>query len=289
MTQVIDGKKISKALREKIQNEVAELKAAGKRVPGLAVIQVGDDQASSVYVKNQEKACEKAGFVFFNCQLPADTTEEALLQKVKELNEDPKVDGIICQMPLPEGIDADVVINNIRPDKDVDGFHPVNAGKLLQGKADAVLPCTPAGVIEMLKYEKIPLQGKNVVVLGRSNIVGKPAALLLLKENCTVTICHSKTQNLAEVASKADILVSALGRAKMVDASYTNSDQVVIDVGINRDENGKLCGDVDYEDVAPKVKAITPVPGGVGSMTIAILLNNTLKDYKRHEGIPVED
>ncbi len=280
----IDGRELSKKVKERIKAEVEELKASGKRAPGLAVIQVGADPASSIYVRNKEKACEQCGFVSWKKNLPEDTTEEELLNLVKELNNNPDCDGILCQLPLPKHLNEDLVIETISPDKDVDGFHPISAGKLLLG-LPTLEPCTPAGIMEMLHDYGIEIAGKKAVVLGRSNIVGKPIALMLLREHATVTICHSKTANMKEICQEADILVSAMGRAEMIDLDYTNPNQVIIDVSINRKDDGKVVGDIDFAEVEPHVQAITPVPGGVGPMTIAMLMSNTLQAYKRHEGM----
>ena len=283
MANIIDGKAVSARVKEEIRQEVEALKAKGVEI-GLAVVIVGDDPASQVYVKNKEKACETVGFNSFKYALPAETTEEELLALVDKLNNDDKVDGILVQLPLPKHLDDKIIINNIRPDKDVDAFHPVNVGKIMIGDY-SFLPCTPAGVMELIKSTGTEVAGKECVVIGRSNIVGKPQAMLLLHQNGTVTITHSKTKNLKEVCARADILVAALGRAKMVTADYIKEGAVVIDVGMNRDENNKLCGDVDFEDCKEKAGYITPVPGGVGPMTIAMLMKNTLTAGKEHHGI----
>ena len=279
--KVLNGKEISQSLRDEARDECASYVAKGLRAPGLAVVQAGLDPASAVYVRNKEKACAKAGFASFKFELDENVSEREFLELIDKLNHDEKIDGILVQVPLPKQIDEQKVAAALDPWKDVDAFNPVNTGRLLLG-LDGFLPCTPYGVMELLKRCNIELKGKNAVVLGRSNIVGKPQALLLLRENATVTICHSKTRDLPGICRKADILVSAMGRAKMIDETYVNPDQIVIDVAINSDENGKLCGDVDYEKVADKVAAITPVPGGVGPMTIGMLLKNTLKAYSRH-------
>jgi len=283
MANIIDGKAVSAQVKEEIRQEVEALKAKGVEI-GLAVVIVGDDPASQVYVKNKEKACETVGFNSYKYALPAETTEEELLALVDKLNKDDKVDGILVQLPLPKHLDDKIIINNIRPDKDVDAFHPVNVGKIMIGDY-SFLPCTPAGVMELIKSTGTDVAGKECVVIGRSNIVGKPQAMLLLHQNGTVTITHSKTKNLKEVCARADILVAAVGRAKMVTADYIKEGAVVIDVGMNRDENGKLCGDVDFEDCKEKAGYITPVPGGVGPMTIAMLMKNTLTAGKEHHGI----
>ncbi len=274
MTKLIDGKEISNFIKNNVKNEVELLKNKGISV-GLAVIIVGDNPASKVYVANKEKACESLGINSFKYALPEATTNEELLKLIDELNNDRRVDGILCQLPLPKHLDEKIIINRILPEKDVDAFHPQNVGKIMIGDYD-FLPCTPAGVIEMLKYENIDITSKNCVVIGRSNIVGKPMSMLLLHNNATVTICHSKTKNLKEVCASADILVVAIGRAKFVTEDMVKPGAVVIDVGMNRDENGKLCGDVDFENVKDKTSYITPVPGGVGPMTIAMLMKNTL-------------
>lgn len=278
MAIIIDGKKVSAQVKEQVRIETEELVKKGIK-PGLAVIIVGDDPASRVYVNNKKKACEKVGFLSKEFALPATTTQEELLSLVKKLNEDKEINGILCQLPLPKGLDEKAVIEAISPLKDVDAFHASNVGKIMIGDYD-FLPCTPAGVMEMLHSYNIPVEGKECVVIGRSNIVGKPMAMLLLHENGTVTITHSRTKNLKEVTKKADILVAAIGKPKFVTADMVKEDAVVIDVGMDRDENGKLCGDVDFENVKEKCSAITPVPGGVGPMTIAVLMKNTLKACK---------
>ena len=283
MSQIIDGKAVSAKVKEEIRIETEKLKAQGIEI-GLAVVIVGNDPASQVYVRNKEKACETVGFNSFKYALPEETTEEELLALVDKLNNDDKVDGILVQLPLPKHLDDKIIINNIRPDKDVDAFHPVNVGKIMIGDY-SFLPCTPAGVMELIKSTGTEIAGKECVVIGRSNIVGKPQAMLLLHQSGTVTICHSKTKDLAKVTSRADILVAAVGRAKMITADYVKDGAVVIDVGMNRDENGKLCGDVDFENVKDKASYITPVPGGVGPMTIAMLMKNTLTAGKEHHGI----
>jgi len=274
MAQIIDGKAISQAVKDEIKARTAELSAKGITAT-LAVILVGEDPASQVYVKNKKKACEYCGIRSLSYELPADTTEEKLLELIAELNDRDDVNGILVQLPLPAGIDEDRVLDAISPDKDVDGFHPVNVGKLSIGKKGFV-SCTPAGVIQLLKRSGIEISGKECVVVGRSNIVGKPMSMLLLRENGTVTVCHSRTADLKDVTKRADILVVAIGKPKFIDASYVREGAVVIDVGIHRQEDGKLCGDVDYESVEPIASAITPVPGGVGPMTIAMLMYNCL-------------
>ena len=275
MYQIIDGKKISQQIKDELKEEVAALKEQGKTFT-LAVIQVGSDPASSVYVGNKKKACAYIGIESRAYELPEETTEEELLKLVQELNEDRAVGGILVQLPLPKHIDEDKVLLAISPEKDVDGFHPENVGNLSIGRPGFV-SCTPAGVIQLLKRSGIEIEGKECVVLGRSNIVGKPMAMLLLQENGTVTVCHSRTKNLKEITKRADILVVAIGKPKFVDASYVKEGAVVIDVGIHRNEDNKLCGDVDFDSVAPHTSAITPVPGGVGPMTIAMLMSNCVE------------
>ena len=281
MGQIIDGKAVSQSVKDSIKREVAKLKTKGIEI-GLAVVIVGDNPASKVYVRNKKLACEYVGFNSYEYALPAETTEQELLELVGKLNNDDKVDGILVQLPVPKHINDKVIIDNIRPDKDVDAFHPVNVGKIMIGDY-SFLPCTPAGVMELIASTGTEIAGKECVVIGRSNIVGKPQAMLLLHQNGTVTICHSKTKDLAEVTSRADILVAAVGRAKMITKEYIKEGAVVIDVGMNRDENGKLCGDVDFEDCKDKAGYITPVPGGVGPMTIAMLMQNTLTAGKEHK------
>lgn len=275
MTQIIDGKKISQEIKDELREKVASLKAEGKEA-ALAVIQVGNDPASSVYVGNKKKACAYIGIRSLAYELPEETTEEELLELVQRLNGDETVNGILVQLPLPAHIDEDKVIRAISPKKDVDGFHPENVGKLVIGEPGFV-SCTPAGIIQLLKRSGIEIEGKNCVVIGRSNIVGKPMALLMLRENATVTVAHSRTQNLKEICKRADILIVAIGKPRFITAEYVKEGAVVIDVGIHRNENNKLCGDVDYDDVAPHTSAITPVPGGVGPMTIAMLMNNCVE------------
>ncbi len=272
MAERIDGKAISLQIKDELKKQLEEIRAqGGKRC--LAVILVGEDPASKVYVGNKKKACEYIGIESRSYELPAETSQEELLALIDKLNKDSEVDGILVQLPLPAGLDERQVIRAIAPEKDVDGFHPVNVGSLLIGEPGYV-SCTPAGVIQLLKRSGIEIAGKECVVVGRSNIVGKPMAALLLRENGTVTVCHSRTKNLAEVCRRADILVVAVGKPRMIDASYIKEGAVVIDVGIHRMENGKLCGDVDFDAVEPHCSAITPVPGGVGPMTIAMLMNN---------------
>ncbi len=275
MYQIIDGKKISQEIKEELKEKVAAMKEQGRTFT-LAVIQVGDDPASSVYVGNKKKACAYIGIESLSYELPKETTQEELLELVEELNGNSAVGGILVQLPLPEHIDEDKVLLAIDPRKDVDGFHPVNVGNLSIGRPGFV-SCTPAGVIQLLKRSGIEIEGKECVVLGRSNIVGKPMAMLLLRENGTVTVCHSRTRNLKEITKRADILVVAVGKPKFVDESFVKEGAVVIDVGIHRNEGGKLCGDVDFDRVAPHTSAITPVPGGVGPMTIAMLMQNCVE------------
>ncbi len=275
MYNIIDGKKISQEVKEEARKRVLELNEKGVSV-GLAVVLVGDNPASKVYVNNKKKACEATGIKSFEYLLPEDTKREELLALIEKLNADDEVDGILVQLPLPRHLDEKEVINAISPLKDVDAFHPVNVGKIMIGDY-TFAPCTPAGIIELIERSGISVEGKNCVVIGRSNIVGKPMSMLLLHKNATVTICHSRTKNLSEVTSGADILVAAVGRANFVTADMVREGAVVIDVGINRLDNGKLCGDVDFEAVAPKCSYITPVPGGVGPMTIAILMQNTVR------------
>ena len=273
--QIIDGKKVSARIKEELKKQVANLKAEGKSV-GLAVMIVGNNSASRVYVDNKKKACAEIGIYSEEYALPEETTQEEILEIIDMLNKKDDIDGILVQLPLPKHIDEKAVINAIDPKKDVDAFHPVNVGKIMIGDFDFV-PCTPAGVMELIKESGIDVTGKECVVIGRSNIVGKPQAMLLLHSNATVTICHSKTVDLKEVTKRADVLVAAVGIAKFVKADMVKEGAVVIDVGMDRDENGKLCGDVDFDDVVNVASAITPVPGGVGPMTIAMLMKNTVK------------
>lgn len=277
--KIIDGKKISEELRHSISEAVKNAEA-GTRAPGLAVIIVGNNPASRIYVNNKKKACEVCGFYSVEYALDENAEEKELLELIEKLNKDETIDGILCQLPLPKHIDENKVIDAISPEKDVDGFSPVNTGNLLSGKP-CFAPCTPAGVVEMLKYEGIEISGKHCVIVGRSNIVGKPAALLMLQENATVTVCHSKTKNLAEEVRRADIVIAAIGRANFITADMVKEGAVVVDVGINRLENGKVTGDVDFEAVKEKASYITPVPGGVGPMTITMLMKNTLQSWKR--------
>lgn len=278
MAKIIDGKQISLDIKNELKEKVARYKEQGIEIT-LAVVKVGNDPASAVYVRNKEKACEYVGINSKTLALPEETTEEELLNVVKELNEDKNVNGILVQLPLPKHIDESKVLLTIDSTKDVDGFHPVNVGKMVIDE-DTFLPCTPAGIIEMIKRTDIDIEGKECVVIGRSNIVGKPMAMLMLKENATVTIAHSRTKDLKEVTKRADIIVAAIGKAKFVTADYVKEDAVVIDVGMDRDENGKLCGDVDFESVSKVASAITPVPGGVGPMTVTMLLVNCLRSVE---------
>lgn len=276
MGKIISGKEVSAAIRQKIREDAQTLRENHGIQPGLAVILVGNDPASQIYVRNKQKACEEVGFHAFEYRLSENSTEEQLLDLIGVLNKDNKVHGILVQLPLPDHIDPQTVINTISPDKDVDAFHPMNVGKIMIGDYE-FLPCTPAGVMELIDSTGVEISGKNCVVVGRSNIVGKPMAMLLLHRNATVTICHSRTKNLAEICASADILVSAVGKAHFIKADMVKKGAMVIDVGMNHDENGKLCGDVEFAEVEPKTSYITPVPGGVGPMTITMLMKNTLR------------
>ena len=278
MANLIDGKQISKEIKDELKELVAKKKEEGMEAT-LAVIQVGNDPASSVYVGNKKKACEYIGIHSLAYELPEETTQDELVELINKLNKDNSVHGILVQLPLPKHMCEDDIIKTIAPEKDVDGFHPQSVGALSIGQKGFV-SCTPAGVIQLLKRSGIEIEGKECVVLGRSNIVGKPMALLLLRENGTVTICHSKTKDLKEVTKRADILIVAVGRPKMVTADYVKEGAVVIDVGIHRMENQKLCGDVDFDSVEPVASYITPVPGGVGPMTIAMLMNNCVSSVE---------
>lgn len=275
MPQLIDGKKIAAEIKDELKEKVSKLKEEGIHIC-LAVIQVGDDPASSIYVNNKKKACAYIGIKSLAYELPEETTQEELVSLVQKLNGDAKVNGILVQLPLPDHIDADAIIRTISPDKDVDGFHPESVGRLCIG-AEGFVSCTPAGVIQLLKRSGIGIAGKECVVIGRSNIVGKPMSILLLRENGTVTITHSRTEDLKKVTGRADILVVAIGRPKFVTKDFVKAGAVVIDVGMHRNADNKLCGDVDFEDVKDKVSAITPVPGGVGPMTIAMLMYNCVR------------
>lgn len=278
MAKLIDGKQISKDIKEELKEEVASLAAQGRKCC-LAVIQVGNDPASCVYVGNKKKACAYIGIESLSYELPEETTEEELLGIIDKLNKDGNVHGILCQLPLPKHINEDHVIKAISPKKDVDGFHPQNVGALVIGEQGFV-SCTPAGIIQLLKRSNIEMDGKHCVVVGRSNIVGKPMSLLMLRENATVTICHSHTKNLAEICKEADILIVAIGKPQFIGKEYVKDGAVVIDVGIHRDENNKLCGDVKFDEVEPIASYITPVPGGVGPMTIAMLMHNCVEAMK---------
>ena len=276
MGKLISGKEVSTSIRAKIKEEAQKLRDDYGIQPGLAVILVGNDPASQIYVRNKQKACEEVGFHAFEYRLNENSTQDQLLDLIGVLNKDNKVHGILVQLPLPDHIDPQTVINTISPEKDVDAFHPINVGKIMLGDYE-FLPCTPAGVMELIDSTGVEISGKNCVVVGRSNIVGKPMAMLLLHRNATVTICHSRTKNLAEVCAGADILVSAVGKAHFITADMVKEGAMVIDVGMNHDENGKLCGDVEFSTVEPRASYITPVPGGVGPMTITMLMKNTLR------------
>ena len=284
MAKIIDGKKISADIRSEIKAECESFRNEHGYTPGLAVIIVGEDPASQVYVRNKKRACEEVGFISESYDLPFDTKEDELIELIKRLNQEKHIHGILVQLPFPKHIDEKKVLLTITPEKDVDAFHPVNVGKIMIGDY-SFLPCTPAGVMALLERYNISVEGKRCVVIGRSNIVGKPQAMLLLHENATVTICHSRTKDLKEVTKRADIIVAAVGKAKFVTADMVKEGAIVIDVGMNRDENGKLCGDVDYESVEPLASAITPVPGGVGPMTIAMLMRNTIKAAILQQGM----
>ena len=284
MAEIIDGKFVSSEVRKNISSEVKEFINATNVTPGLAVILVGNNPASAVYVRNKHKACLDVGMNSYEITMDEKTTEDELLAKIDELNSDPKVHGILVQLPLPKHISEEKVINRISPEKDVDAFHPTNVGKIVSGKYEFI-PCTPAGIMELLHFYNVEISGKECVVIGRSNIVGKPMALLLLAENGTVTVCHSRTKDLSEVTKRADILVVAIGKPNFVSADMVKPGAVVIDVGINRKEDGKLCGDVDFTAVEPIASMITPVPGGVGPMTITMLLKNTLTAAKNQTKI----
>lgn len=278
MEKIIDGRQISQQIKDELKEKVNAYKKQGVEIT-LAVVKVGNDPASAVYVRNKEKACEYVGITSRTLALPEETTEEELLDTVKQLNEDYTVNGILVQLPLPKHIDESKILLAIDSHKDVDGFHPVNVGKMVIGE-DTFLPCTPAGIIEMLKRSNIEISGKECVVIGRSNIVGKPMSMLMLKENATVTITHSRTKDLRKVTKRADILIAAIGKAKYVTSDFVKGGAVVIDVGMDRDENGKLCGDVDFDGVSQIASAITPVPGGVGPMTVTMLLVNCLRSVE---------
>ena len=280
MYQLIDGKAVAKTIREELRKETDSLKMNGI-IPRLAVILVGDDAASKIYVKNKSKACEDVGIEYEEVILDADTSMNEILRVIDELNERQDINGILLQSPIPKGLDIQSAFERINYKKDVDGFNPLNVGKLMIGQ-DTFISCTPYGILKLLEYYNIPIEGKHAVIIGRSNIVGKPLAQCLLKENATVTICHSKTANLPEITQKADILISAVGKINLVTEDMVKQDAVVIDVGMNRDSNGKLKGDVDFDNVKEKTSYITPVPWGVGPMTIAMLMNNVIKAAKMH-------
>jgi methylenetetrahydrofolate dehydrogenase (NADP+) / methenyltetrahydrofolate cyclohydrolase len=278
--KIIDGKKIARHYRDSIAQEVQQLKSLGM-VPGLAVVLVGDNSASHTYVRMKRKTCEEMGIHSVLVEYDNSVSEKELLEKIQQLNEDASIHGILVQLPLPEGIQTEKVIEQIDPSKDVDGFHPVNIGRMMIGE-DAFLPCTPYGIMKMLQYENISVSGKHAVIIGRSNIVGKPAGQLLLKQNATVTYCHSKTEDLSAYTANADILISAAGKAKLIHGDDIKPGAVVVDVGMNRDENDKLCGDIDFDSAKETAGYITPVPGGVGPMTITMLMYNTVKASKKY-------
>ncbi|MGL4642155.1 MAG: bifunctional methylenetetrahydrofolate dehydrogenase/methenyltetrahydrofolate cyclohydrolase FolD [Cetobacterium sp.] len=278
--KILDGKYVSQKVRDSIKNEIVEIKERMGKVPGLAVIQAGDNLASKIYVNSKIKQCAEVGIESKNFILPADVSENELLSKIDELNKDDAIDGILVQLPLPDHIDTPKVIEAIDITKDVDGFKPENLGKVVLGDETALISCTPAGILRLFEEYKLALEGKDVVVIGRSNIVGKPMTALLINEGATVTVCNSKTKNLSEKTKNADVVIVAIGKANFLKGDMVKDGAIIIDVGINRDENNKICGDVDFESVKEKVSYITPVPGGVGPMTIAMLLNNTLKAFK---------
>lgn len=280
MYTIIDGKALAASIKSALAEKTQKLSAEFGRKPCLAVILVGENQASVTYVKNKEKACEVCGITSEKYNLPDTASEDEVLSLIDRLNRDDNIDGILCQLPLPSHIDEKKIINAISPDKDVDGFSPVSVGRLVTGD-DGFVSCTPAGILELLKSVDTPISGRHCVVIGRSNIVGKPVSLLMLRENATVTVCHSRTENLADEVRRADIVIAAVGKRKFVTADMIKPGATVIDVGINRDENGKLCGDVDFDNVAPLCRAITPVPGGVGPMTVAMLMKNTVKAFEK--------
>ena len=287
MTTILNGKALAQDMRQILTQRVEKIADRSGKRPGLAVIQVGTDPASSIYVRNKQKACEAAGIKSSGFELPEDVTQDELLTLIDTLNQDPAINGILCQLPLPGHIDAFAVTQAIVPEKDVDGFHAVNTGLLSMGH-DCLVSCTPAGILAILKAYQIPIQGKRCVIIGRSNIVGKPVAQLMLKEHATVTLAHSRTRDLPGVCREADILIAAIGRANFVTSDFIKPGAVVIDVGINRGDDGKLAGDVDYTSVVGLVSAITPVPGGVGPMTIAMLLENTFKAFLRQNKLQEE-
>lgn len=278
---IIDGKKVSSEIKDHVRTE-AQLLIKQGMIPTLAVIIVGDDCASKVYVNNKKKACEYCFIKSLEYSLPIDASEDELFNLINKLNNDDSVHGILCQLPLPGHINEEKVINLISPNKDVDAFHPINTGKIMIGNYD-FMPCTPAGIMELLNAYSISVSGKNVCIIGRSNIVGKPLAMLMIKADATVTVCHSKTKNLSEICKRSDIIVCATGRYKLLTEDMVSDNAIIIDVGMNRDENGRLCGDVDFENVSKKAAYITPVPGGVGPMTIAMLMKNTIKAVKLYQ------
>lgn len=278
--KILDGKYVSQKVRDLIKKEIIEIKENIGKVPGLAVIQAGDNLASKIYVNSKIKQCAEVGIESKNFIMPSDVSEKELLEKIEELNKDEAVDGILVQLPLPDHIDTPKVIEAIDISKDVDGFKPENLGKVVLGDETALISCTPAGILRLFEEYEIELEGKDVVVIGRSNIVGKPMTALLINEGATVTVCNSKTKNLAEKTKNADVVIVAIGKGNFLKGDMIKDGAIIIDVGINRDENNKICGDVDFESVKSKVSYITPVPGGVGPMTIAMLLNNTLKAFK---------
>lgn len=278
--KILDGKYVSQKVRDSIKKEITEIKKQIKKVPGLAVIQAGDNLASKIYVNSKIKQCAEVGIQSKNFIMSSDVTERELLDKIEDLNKDDSVDGILVQLPLPDHINTPKIIEAIDITKDVDGFKPENLGKVVLGDETALISCTPAGILTLLKEYEIPLEGKDIVVIGRSNIVGKPMTALLINEGATVTVCNSRTKNLAEKTKVADVIIVAIGKANFLKGNMIKNDAIIIDVGINRNEDNKICGDVDFESVKDKVSFITPVPGGVGPMTIAMLLNNTLKAFK---------
>lgn len=278
--KILDGKYVSQKVRDLIKKEIIGIKEVKGIVPGLAVIQVGDNLASKIYVNSKIKQCAEVGIESKSFIMPTNTSEKDLLKKIEELNNDETVDGILVQLPLPNHIDTPKIIEAIDINKDVDGFKPENLGKVVLGDETALISCTPAGILRLFEEYNIALEGKDIVVIGRSNIVGKPMTALLINEGATVTVCNSKTKNLAEKTKNADVIIVAIGKAKFLKGDMIKDDAIIIDVGINRDENNKICGDVDFESVKEKISYITPVPGGVGPMTIAMLLNNTLKAFK---------
>lgn len=280
MYKLLDGKEVSKYVKDNVKNEVEKIKVDGIN-PKLAVILVGEDSASKVYVRNKSIACNEVGIEYEEYLLPDTATQEELISLINSLNENKEINGILLQSPIPKHLDINEAFRTIDISKDVDGFHPYNSGLLSIGE-DALAPCTPLGIIKMLEYYNINIEGKNAVVIGRSNIVGKPMFNMLLNKNATVTVCHSKTKNLKEIVNKADIVVAAIGKAKFVTEDMIKENAIVIDVGMNRDENGKLCGDIDFDNVSKKVSYITPVPGGVGPMTVAMLMSNIVKTCKKN-------